>query len=138
MLDDIVEFNLDGKQIRGREILVGKIACRGNLKEGEYLTGYVRKITKNSNKVENNEEFNEGEILVTQMTDPSMMEEIRKSKAIVTEIGGLLSHAAIVSRELNLLCIIATEDAMKKTYDGQRIYLHYRKMGRIFIKPISR
>lgn len=141
MIDDVVEFDFEGRRVRAREILNGIVACSGQLEEGEYLAGYAQKIEKNSDKIERPERIEQDSVLVTQMTDPSMMEEIRKAKAIVTEIGGLMSHAAIVSRELELLCIIGTKDAMKKISNGDRIYLKYETVkqnsvedyiGRIF------
>jgi phosphohistidine swiveling domain-containing protein len=125
MIDDVVEFTFEGRRVRAREILNGVVACSGQLEEGEYLAGYAQKVEKNSDKIESPERIEQDSVLVTQMTDPSMMEEIRKSKAIVTEIGGLMSHAAIVSRELELLCIIGTKDAMKKINNGDRVYLKY-------------
>ena len=129
MLDDIVEFEFEGKRIRAREILTGKIGCRGNLGEGEYMAGYVRQLRRNSNKVEDKQEFNDGEILVSQMTDPSMMEEIGKASAIVTEQGGLICHAASVARELKMFCMMNVEGLLEKTYNGQRIYLQYRSVN---------
>ncbi|GEM_PF-6245833 len=125
MIDDIVEFEFEGKRVKVKEILNGLVANPGSLKEKEYCGGYVQKIEKNSDKLEQSKRFKLEAILVTQMTDPSMMEEIRNAKAIVTEIGGLISHAAIVSRELDTLCIIGTKNAMKKIKDGEKIYLQY-------------
>lgn len=52
-----------------------------------------------------------GAILVTETTDPGMMEAFRKASAVVTNIGGLLSHAAITARELDVVCVIGTEVA---------------------------
>lgn len=53
-------------------------------------------------------EFQEGEILVTEMTAPDWVPAMRKSKAIVTNSGGTTCHAAIVSRELGIPCIVGT------------------------------
>lgn len=54
------------------------------------------------------EEFKEGEILVTEMTAPDWVPAMRKAKAIVTNSGGMTCHAAIVSRELGIPCIVGT------------------------------
>lgn len=63
-----------------------------------------------------------GEILVAQITDASMFVEIiSRAKAIVTDIGGITSHPAIVSRELGLPCVVATQKATKVIKDGMRI-----------------
>lgn len=53
-------------------------------------------------------EFKQGEILVTEMTAPDWVPAMRKAKAIVTNSGGMTCHAAIVSRELGIPCIVGT------------------------------
>ena len=53
-------------------------------------------------------EFKEGEILVTEMTAPDWVPAMRKAKAIITNSGGMTCHAAIVSRELGIPCIVGT------------------------------
>ncbi|MEM1674223.1 MAG: phosphoenolpyruvate synthase [Candidatus Bathyarchaeia archaeon] len=53
-------------------------------------------------------EFQEGEILVTEMTAPDWVPIMRKASAIVTNSGGVTCHAAIVSRELGIPCIVGT------------------------------
>ena len=53
-------------------------------------------------------EFKQGEILVTEMTAPDWVPAMRKSAAIVTNSGGMTCHAAIVSRELGIPCIVGT------------------------------
>ncbi len=63
----------------------------------------------------------QGEILVAHMTNPSMVPLMRKAAAIVTDEGGITSHAAIVSRELGIPCIVGTGNATKKLQDGQEI-----------------
>jgi pyruvate,water dikinase len=62
-----------------------------------------------------------GNILVTEMTNPLFMPAIKKAKAIITDIGGLLCHAAIVSRELRIPCIVNTKRATKILKDNQKI-----------------
>ncbi len=59
-----------------------------------------------------------GEILMTSMTRPHLIVAMRKSSAIVTDEGGITSHAAIVSRELNKPCVIGTRIATKVFKDG--------------------
>ncbi|MCJ7770853.1 phosphoenolpyruvate synthase, partial [Candidatus Bathyarchaeota archaeon] len=58
--------------------------------------------------VEGINSFLEGEILVTEMTAPDWVPAMRKAKAIVTNSGGMTCHAAIVSRELGIPCIVGT------------------------------
>ncbi|RJR31486.1 hypothetical protein C4569_02015 [Candidatus Parcubacteria bacterium] len=54
-----------------------------------------------------------GEILVCPMTDPDYMPAIKKAKALVTDQGGVLCHAAIVARELKKVCLVGTQNATK-------------------------
>ncbi len=65
--------------------------------------------------------FKAGEILVTEITDPDWVPIMRIASAIVTNRGGRTSHAAIVSRELGLPCIVGTNDATQVLKNGQKI-----------------
>lgn len=65
--------------------------------------------------------FKPGEILVTDMTDPDWVPIMRIASAIVTNRGGRTSHAAIVSRELGLPCIVGTNNATQVIKNGQSI-----------------
>lgn len=79
--------------------------------------GKVRKIKDVSeiNMVE------DGDILVTGMTNPDMVPAMRKSAGVVTDEGGRTCHAAIVSRELGIPCIVGAKDATRLLEDGQKI-----------------
>jgi len=66
-------------------------------------------------------EFKEGEVLVTTMTDPDWEPIMKIAAAIVTNKGGRTCHAAIISRELGIPCIIGTEDGTERISDGQSI-----------------
>jgi len=68
--------------------------------------------------VENIHDFKEGEVLVTEITDPDWEPIMKIASAIVTDKGGRTSHAAIVSRELGIPCIVGTEDATSVLQDG--------------------
>lgn len=63
----------------------------------------------------------DGDILVTQMTTPEYVPAMKRAAAFVTDEGGITSHAAIVSRELNIPCIIGTKAATKVFKDGDRV-----------------
>jgi len=80
-------------------------------------TGKVKvvKSAKEINKVE------QGDILVAVMTRPDYVPAMKKAAAIVTEEGGVTSHAAIVSRELKIPCIIGTKIATKVLKDGDEV-----------------
>jgi pyruvate,water dikinase len=65
--------------------------------------------------------FQQDEILVTEMTAPDWVPAMKKAKAIVTDSGGMTCHAAIVSRELGIPCIVATKNATDIIVSGQDI-----------------
>jgi phosphohistidine swiveling domain-containing protein len=62
--------------------------------------------------------FKAGEILVTGMTRPEFVPAMRKAAAIVTDEGGITSHAAIISRELGVPCVIGTKIATRELKNG--------------------
>jgi len=63
----------------------------------------------------------EGDILVTEMTTPDFVPAMRRAVAVVTDQGGRTSHAAIVSRELGIPCIVGTGEATKMLKNGEII-----------------
>ena len=63
--------------------------------------------------------FRAGDVLVTEMTDPDWVPIMKIASAIVTDKGGRTCHAAIVSRELGIPCVVGTGDASSKIRDGQ-------------------
>jgi len=66
-------------------------------------------------------EFQRGDVLVTKMTDPDWVPVMRLASAIVTDEGGKTAHAAIVSRELGLPCIVGSYNGTKKLKNGQLV-----------------
>lgn len=77
-------------------------------------SGKVIKI----NSIDEIERVKDGDILVTVMTNPDMVPAMRKAAAVVTDEGGRTCHAAIVSRELGVPCIVGAKDASEKLNDG--------------------
>jgi pyruvate,water dikinase len=63
--------------------------------------------------------FHDGDVLVAHMTTPDWVPLMRKAAAIVTDSGGMTCHAAIVSRELRIPCVVGTGDATGKLRDGE-------------------
>ncbi len=63
--------------------------------------------------------FRDGDVLVTHMTTPDWVPLMRRAAAIVTDSGGMTCHAAIVSRELGIPCVVGTGDATKRLRDGE-------------------
>jgi len=65
--------------------------------------------------------FKRGEVLVTGMTDPDWVPAMKLASAIITDQGGRTAHAAIVSRELGIPCIVGAGNATKTVKTGQEI-----------------
>ncbi len=80
-------------------------------------TGKVNKILN----VKDISSFKKGDVLVTEMTDPDWVPIMKRASAIVTDKGGRTCHAAIVSRELGVPCVVGTGDATHKISDGSRV-----------------
>ncbi len=71
--------------------------------------------------LEDMQAFQPGEILVTNQTTPEFVPIMRKAAAIITEQGGITSHAAVISRELGVPCIIGTKIATKVFQTGDQL-----------------
>ncbi|MBW9140334.1 MAG: pyruvate, water dikinase [Candidatus Aramenus sp.] len=71
--------------------------------------------------VKDAKDFQKGDILVTKMTDPDWVPIMKIASAIVTDEGGITSHAAIVSRELGIPAVVGTKEGTKVIKDGQDI-----------------
>ncbi|HLD76013.1 MAG TPA: PEP-utilizing enzyme [Candidatus Norongarragalinales archaeon] len=91
--------------------LQGQTACLGK------ATGTVRIL----HGAKDLPKMKKGDILVAIATDPDIVPAMKIASAIVTEQGGVTSHAAIVSRELNIPCVIGTKIATKWLKDGDRV-----------------
>jgi len=95
----------------------GKVLCIGAAvgnKIGQGKANIIKDVAKIS-------EFKKGEVLVTEMTDPDWEPIMKIAAAIVTNSGGRTSHAAIVSRELGIPCIVGTVNATRAIKDGKSI-----------------
>jgi pyruvate, water dikinase len=99
------------KEITATAILVGSAASPG------FASGKVKIVPDPSyiNKVM------PGDILVAEMTTPDFVPAMKRAAAIVTDRGGRTAHAAIVSRELGIPCVVGTGNAMATLKDGQII-----------------
>jgi len=83
--------------------------------------GLVRGRVKIVNTINEIFKVHQGNILVSRMTNPSVVPAMKKAAAIVTDMGGITCHAAIVARELNKPCIIGTKVATEILKDGDTI-----------------
>jgi phosphohistidine swiveling domain-containing protein len=103
--------------MKGNE-LHGTVACRGGV-----IRGTVQLIL-NPDEVGH---FREGSILVTTMTEPRFLPAMKKAAAMITDEGGMTCHAAIVSRELGIPCVIGTEIATRVLADGDSVEVDTEK-----------
>jgi len=114
--DEAQEF-YDSKNIEEIKVdknvkeLNGTCACSGQAK------GTVKIV----NKPEEMEKMNQGDVMVSHTTFPSLVPAMKKASAIITEDGGITCHAAIVAREMNTPCITGIKTATKVLSDGMTI-----------------
>ncbi|RLC64095.1 MAG: phosphoenolpyruvate synthase [Chloroflexi bacterium] len=83
------------------------------------------------------DQVEDGDILVAEMTTPDFVPAMRRAVAIVTERGGRTAHAAIVSRELGIPCVVGVEGAMTTLTDRQVITVDGTR-GRIYEGKLTR
>ncbi|QHS17105.1 phosphoenolpyruvate synthase [haloarchaeon 3A1-DGR] len=81
------------------------------------VSGTVRIVTK----LDHLDQVQEGDILVTEMTMPDMVPAMKRAAGIVTDEGGMTSHAAIISRELGVPAVVGTRTGTKQLENGQRV-----------------
>lgn len=93
------------------------------LKGTQASLGSVKGKVKILHDPSESHKIKKGDILVVEMTDPLYMHAMMKAGGVITNIGGVLSHAAIVSRELKIPCIVGTEKATEVLKDNQIIVL---------------
>ncbi|EKE19998.1 MAG: phosphoenolpyruvate synthase [uncultured bacterium] len=97
----------------------GMTASRG------FAVGKVRKMILNDEiKLDS---FEEGEILITEMTAPNMIPIMKRCGGIITNEGGIVSHAAIISREFGIPCIVGTSTATQVFETGDYVELDANK-----------
>ncbi|MEM5766152.1 MAG: phosphoenolpyruvate synthase [Candidatus Aenigmatarchaeota archaeon] len=111
------------------EVLIKGLAASPGIAQGKIKIVYgLQDITK----------VEKGDILVTTMTSPDLVPTMSKCVAIITDAGGQTSHAAIISREMGIPCIVGTQNATKVLKDGQEVTVDaYRGVvyaGRIEVK----
>jgi pyruvate,water dikinase len=94
--------------------VTGKVANRGR------AVGTARLV----NSLEDIDKVNRGDILISVNTIPPLLPAMVKSSGIITDVGGMLSHAAIVSREFGIPCLVGTKTATKVFTDGDQVELN--------------
>lgn len=111
------EFYSFNQEEKGQKELKGQVACRGK------ITGIVRIVLD----PHDDKGFQSGDILVTSMTRPEFVPLMKRAGAVVTNEGGVTCHAAIVSRELNIPCIIGTKIATRFLKNGDIVEVDAEK-----------
>lgn len=101
----------ESQEMNGPVILQGIAASPG------IGSGVVKKVLSMNDL----DKVKQGDVLVTTMTNPDMVVTMQRAAAIVTDEGGVTAHAAIVSREMGIPCIVGTETATSTLEDGMEI-----------------
>jgi pyruvate,water dikinase len=95
----------------------GEVVVEGRAIGQKIGAGAVRVMTS----IEEMHEFNEGEVLVADMTDPDWEPIMKRASAIVTNRGGRTCHAAIIARELGIPAVVGTGTATRSLEDGRAV-----------------
>jgi len=101
----------DLKEVKGEIILKGLAASPG------IGVGKIKIV----HEIQDLKKVIQGDVLVTEMTNPDMVVAMQRSSAIVTDEGGLTAHAAIVSREMGIPAVVGTQEATRKLKEGEII-----------------
>lgn len=109
--DRIEEEELGENKIDSAENINGIVANPGRTHGSVRIVNMEKDISK----------MVEGEILVSVMTTPRLLRAVKKAKAIVTDEGGIICHAAITAREFKVPCIVGTKIATKVLKDGDSV-----------------
>lgn len=107
----------------------GKIAAIGASVGNKIGQGKVH-IIKDAKNID---KFKAGEVLVTEMTDPDWEPIMKIASAIVTNSGGRTCHAAIISRELGIPCVVGTKNGTEKLKNGQNVTVSCAEGERGFV-----
>lgn len=109
--DSITSYVLEDHEEKPKIIITGQSI-------GQKIVSGKAKIIKNVDKIDL---LQKGDILVTEMTDPDWVPVMKRAAGIITNRGGRTCHAAIVSRELGIPALVATNHATSRIADGQEI-----------------
>jgi pyruvate,water dikinase len=115
---ETVHSNLDAsRQLTYKLTGKGEVLVTGKSVGARIGAGPVRTILDASHM----NELEEGDVLVTDMTDPDWEPIMKRASAIVTNRGGRVCHAAIIARELGIPAIVGTVDATARLHDGDEV-----------------
>ena len=106
-----------------------KLILQGIAASGGSARGKVKII----HTTDDSSSFQEGDILVARITDPTMVAIMAKSAAIVCDVGRITSHPSIVSRELGIPCIVNTQKGTEMLRDGMEVFVDGDK-GEVYLE----
>jgi len=102
------ELNIIKEDIKDIKIIKGDCASPGRARGSVKIINIPKDIDK----------MKDGDVFVSIATNPDLIPAIKKASAIITDMGGITCHAAIVSRELGIPCVIGTKIITKVIKDG--------------------
>jgi len=116
-----IYVGVEAKRILEEEVEKEEVKQVDELKGQCASPGYAKGIVRIIHSPEDMGKMQQGDILVAPATNPDVVPAMKKAAAIVTNTGGLTAHAAIVSRELNIPCVVGTKTATDVLKDGEMI-----------------
>ena len=111
-----------GSDIEDREVIVRGLGASPGMASGTV------KIIK---KIDELDKIKDGDIMVTTMTTPDMVPAMKRSSGIITDEGGITCHAAIISRELGIPCVVGTGNATEVLKENSKVTIDGKK-GLVF------
>ncbi|KZX17278.1 phosphoenolpyruvate synthase [Methanobrevibacter cuticularis] len=112
------EDSESGESLESRKVIVKGLGASPGIASGE-----VRII----HKIDELDKIKKGDVMVTTMTTPDMVPAMKRSSGIITDEGGVTCHAAIISRELGIPCVVGTGDATETLAENTKVTLDGKK-----------
>ncbi|WP_297898574.1 phosphoenolpyruvate synthase [Methanobrevibacter sp.] len=121
-LDESSSNEKEESDIENREVIVRGLGASPGMAAGTV------KIIK---KIDELDKIKNGDIMVTTMTTPDMVPAMKRSNGIITDEGGITCHAAIISRELGIPCVVGTGNATEILKENNKVTIDGKK-GLVF------
>lgn len=115
-----IKANAPKLNVQNAKIPIGDILLKGLPASPGYVSGKVN-IIHSAKEID---KIKAGDVLVTEMTNPDFVPAMRRATAILTDNGGVTSHAAIVSRELGIPAIVGSEHATQILKNGETVTIN--------------
>ena len=114
-------ISLDDDENAGNEI-------RGTVANHGEVTGRVHLLSCNDTEKANQirQRMHDGDVLVSEMIQFNVMDLVQRAGGLITDEGGMLSHAAILAREMSIPCIVGTQRATLVLKDGDQVRINTR------------